>query len=152
MITKDYLNDFNSPIRNITGKTELYKSSVSTLSGNYLSLGMVAPPGEKLTVKAASKNILPYPYYHTSYSRTGITWTDNGDGSISAKGTPTAAYSAGFALSKDTSLLEDGVEYTLSFGFPVGDATCFILYADENGKDIYSRNVVWSDKYTFKTI
>lgn len=57
MITKDYLNDFNSPIRNITGKAELYKSSVSTLYGNYLSLGMVAPGEKKINVKATSKNL-----------------------------------------------------------------------------------------------
>lgn len=34
-----------------------------------------------------SKNILPYPYYQTSRIDSGLTYTDNGDGSITINGT-----------------------------------------------------------------
>lgn len=37
-----------------------------------------------------SPNLIPYPYYHTSRIAGGITWTDNGDGTITADGTATA--------------------------------------------------------------
>lgn len=37
-----------------------------------------------------SKNLLPYPYKETTKTSNGVTWTDNGDGSITATGTVTA--------------------------------------------------------------
>ena len=131
MITKDYLNDFNSPIRNITGKTELYKSSVSTLSGNYLSLGMVAPPGEKLTVKATSKNLLDLTsIYGKTLNTNGATMTCNSDGSISVSGTPTGyvcLYSNYYTLPIDT--------YTLSIsGDSVNVAFSYTIMDEANNK------------------
>ena len=56
MITKDYLEDFNSPIRKITGKAELYTSSAETKSGNYVVLDNLDPK-EKVKVKVSSKNL-----------------------------------------------------------------------------------------------
>nr|DAQ28919.1 MAG TPA: hypothetical protein [Caudoviricetes sp.] len=38
-----------------------------------------------------TKNILPYPYADTTKTMNGITFTDNGDGSITVNGTATAA-------------------------------------------------------------
>lgn len=35
-------------------------------------------------------NLIPYPYVHTTKTINGITFTDNGDGTITAKGTATA--------------------------------------------------------------
>lgn len=35
-------------------------------------------------------NLLPYPYFETTHTQTGITWTDNGDGTFTANGTATA--------------------------------------------------------------
>lgn len=43
------------------------------------------PPGI-----ADSKNLLPYPYYHTTRTSNGVTWTDNGDGTITANGKATS--------------------------------------------------------------
>lgn len=37
-----------------------------------------------------AKNFIPYPYYSTSFSANGITFTDNGDGSITASGIASA--------------------------------------------------------------
>ena len=36
------------------------------------------------------KNLIPYPYYQTTRTSNGITFTDNGDGSITVNGTATA--------------------------------------------------------------
>lgn len=61
-----------------------------------LELGNTAteyePPitGRELTVSACGKNLIPYPYIETTKTASGITWADNGDGSIIANGTSTA--------------------------------------------------------------
>jgi hypothetical protein len=36
------------------------------------------------------RNLLPYPYHHTTRTEAGITWTDNGDGTVTANGKATA--------------------------------------------------------------
>lgn len=36
------------------------------------------------------RNLIPYPYNHTTKTENGITWTDNGDGTVHAKGTASA--------------------------------------------------------------
>lgn len=41
-----------------------------------------------------SANLLPYPYYQTSRSDSGLTYTDNGDGTITVNGTNTATGTA----------------------------------------------------------
>ena len=43
------------------------------------------------TVTRCSKNIISYPYSETTITKNGITFTDNGDGSITINGTATAA-------------------------------------------------------------
>ena len=35
------------------------------------------------------KNLIPYPYMYTTRTVNGVTWTDNGDGSVTVSGTPT---------------------------------------------------------------
>lgn len=40
-----------------------------------------------------TKNILPYPYAETTKTMNGVTFTDNGDGSVTVNGTATAAVS-----------------------------------------------------------
>ena len=41
------------------------------------------------TVGYSKKNLLKYPYYETTKTYQGITYTDNGDGTVTANGTPT---------------------------------------------------------------
>ena len=40
-------------------------------------------------VRTQGKNLFPYPFYHKSKMQNGVTWTDNGDGTITATGTAT---------------------------------------------------------------
>ena len=42
------------------------------------------------TIGYSKKNLIPYPYNETTKTSNGITWTDNGDGTITANGTSTA--------------------------------------------------------------
>lgn len=75
-----------------------------------------------VAVTRTGKNLLTYPYYHTTRTHNGITFTDNGDGSITANGTATDA--ATFLLRNGSSdddeiNLAIGSRYTLS-GCPEG--------------------------------
>lgn len=68
--------------------------------------------GAKLT--KCGKNLLPYPYTNTTKTENGITFTDNGDGSVSVQGTATSNAAFHFGTFK----LKKGVTYTLSSGGP----------------------------------
>lgn len=69
----------------------------------------------EITVNRYGKNLLPYPYADTTKTVNGITFTDNGDGTITANGTATA--------NADFRLVTGGVMppsvYTIS-GTPAG--------------------------------
>lgn len=73
------------------------------------------PPGDE------AKNLLPYPYYQSTHTSEGVTWTDKGDGTITATGTKTSSryYTSSYVLQNSFSGLEDSVEYILS-GCPTG--------------------------------
>lgn len=49
------------------------------------------PDNTQVTVKSCGKNLLPYPYLSTTKTQNGITFTDNGDGTVTVNGTATAA-------------------------------------------------------------
>ncbi len=57
-----------------------------------------AGDGGTIEVRITGKNMIPYPYVDTTKTANGVTFTDNGDGSVTVKGTATAAVY--FALSK----------------------------------------------------
>ena len=80
-----------------------------------------------------SKNLLPYPYKQTTRSENGITFTDNGDGSISVRGTATE--NAVFYLYTNTRAFPNGITagstVTLSAGKTTASAEaifCFNVY------------------------
>ena len=50
------------------------------------------------TITHTGKNMLPYPYEDTTKTIYGITFTDNGDGTITANGTVDSGYNAVFVL------------------------------------------------------
>lgn len=74
----------------------------------------------KDTVGWTGKNLLVYPYYQTTRTTNGITYTDNGDGSITADGTATAeAYQVMRMRNSDDGLKLKAGKYVLS-GCPTG--------------------------------
>lgn len=68
-------------------------------------------------VTVAGKNLIPYPYQITTETISGITFTDNGDGTVTANGTATENASFKAHVWSET-LLPEG-EYVLS-GCPAG--------------------------------
>ena len=94
-------------------------------SGNAISINEISAVKHDLKVNVASKNLLVYPYYDFAakgnpVTVNGVTFTDNGDGSITINGTSTAQ--TYFAIETSNIKLQKGQTYTLS-GFPEGFTT-----------------------------
>ncbi len=91
------------------------------VQGNAVAMSDISPIAHELDVTVDIPNLLQYPYTDTTKTENGITFTDNGDGSITVNGTATGE--AYFELMGGGTLEElfgitDG-EYTLS-GCPSG--------------------------------
>lgn len=88
------------------------------------------------SVKKYGRNLLPYPYTDTTKTANGITFTDNGDGSVTANGTATA--DTGFMCQNFLNVSLPKGNYTAS-GTPSGDSlTYYINFAfKHNGATAY---------------
>jgi hypothetical protein len=75
-----------------------------------------------VTVKRCRKNLLPYPFTDTTVTRKGVTFTDNGDGTITVNGTAEATTS--FVLF-DGKIAVNGA-YTLS-GISGGSGSSYYI-------------------------
>lgn len=58
-------------------------------TGAIVCLDDVPQDPQKLRVKVESKNLIPHPFTDTTKTVNGVTWTDNGDGTVTANGTST---------------------------------------------------------------
>lgn len=58
-------------------------------SGKAVSITDVSPIEHTMSVKVSGKNLIKYPYLKSTHTVNGITFTDNGDGTITANGTAT---------------------------------------------------------------
>lgn len=79
-------------------------------------------------VRVTGKNLLPYPYSYTTRTSNGITFTDNGDGTIRANGTSTA--NAYFIFGK--TILPIG-----TYSYSIQSSKDITLYVQIDGKDRY---------------
>lgn len=91
-------------------------------------------------VEVKSKNLIPYPYPDTSNTNNGVTFTVNGDGSITANGTATGGM-ATFNLLLTAQNPALGETYTLS-GCPAGgsDSTYRLRFLNGGISDTGSGN------------
>ena len=92
-------------VDNVTFKPQLEEGTTVSDFKTYKSVGDLG-----------TKNLIPYPYYNTTKTVNGITFTDNGDGSITANGTATADAYFSFSGRLDTF---EKKKYMLS-GCPTG--------------------------------
>lgn len=114
-VTKEYVNgNFANALK-------------GSSSGSAISLTDVSPVEHDVDVKVRSKNILPYPYKDTTVTNQGITYTDNGDCSITVSGTSTGF--SGFYLidSRFNEIIENGKTYTLSLKTLSGEGNVGML-------------------------
>lgn len=102
-------------------------------------------PFSEITV--SGKNLIPFPYYETTKTVNGITFTDNGDGTIAVDGTASSDAVFYFANKKD--IILSGNSFYLS-GCPVGGSgsTYDIVFVtfDENNTTISVYNDVGNGK------
>lgn len=108
------------------------------------------PPitGRELTVNVSGKNLIPYPYAETTKTYNGITFTDNGDGTIAVDGT--ASSDAVFYFANKKYFIPSGNSFYLS-GCPVGGSglsydIVFVTF-DENNTTIDVYNDVGKGKH-----
>ena len=98
--------------------------TVNTTIYPQLEYGTVATPytpyvpnDKAVTVKSCGKNLIPYPYPISTVTQNGITFTDNGDGSITVNGTATKQTQYLIVRSADNYILPVG-SYVVS-GSPI---------------------------------
>lgn len=84
------------------------------------------------------KNLIPYPYYHKTMTSNGITWTDNGDGTVTANGTGTAdsVFNVCARTQKNPFRPQNGI-YTLSGCPSGGNVRTYTLYLQKGTASAY---------------
>lgn len=112
-------------------------------SGEVVALNDVSPIEHEMGVSVRNKNLIPYPYYNTTKTTNGITFTDNGDGTITANGTAEKATS--FVFTKNITL-ENGKYYTIS---GTGATLAYILPDGTYQYLSANKSIIWSSNYTF---
>lgn len=86
-----------------------------TTSGNPVQIDGLQGGVPFSEIAVSGKNLIPYPYYETTKTVNGITFTDNGDGSITINGTATANTNLWlYPYAKDYMHLNEDVSYFLS--------------------------------------
>lgn len=107
-------NDFNVKIGSIN--TILEEGGNITAAGNPVQIDGLQGGVPFSEIVVSGKNLMHYPYRNTTKTINGITFTDNGDGTITANGTATA--NATFLIDKNIGFENEG-NYFLS-GCPSG--------------------------------
>ena len=93
-------------------------------------------------VGGAGKNKLVYPYYHTTRTNNGVTFTDNGDGTITLNGQAGEGGSI-FSLEGDTTIPNGN--YILRVNTVGGDSTSMYIRMQINSSDTASNVNVNTD-------
>ena len=94
----------------------------------------------------SGKNLLEYPYYHTTKTSNGITFTDNGDGSITINGTATEesifwlTHGDYWEYDKDNLLYLPTGTYTISQTGNANISICADIYYESGSKYPFTRN------------
>jgi len=106
-----------NPVQNKAVGNTLANAVKGTVTGiGTVRMDDVSPVEHELDVKVTSKNLIPYPYAETTKTENGITFTDNGDGSVTVNGTATANSVLAVASISQYFTLTPG-KYTVSGGF-----------------------------------
>lgn len=128
----------------------------NALKGNVIGQGVnitdVSPIEHKIDIKVKNKNVLPYPYFETTKTVDDITFTDNGDGTITVNGTNTGTAITKFVLhqaSEGTLKLEKGKTYTIS-GIPKGASVSGYRAVLQTGSGQQSTNLLGNTTLTIQ--
>lgn len=135
-VTTAAINEVNSALETKSDINHIHDISAS---GNPVVMDNLqgGVPFSEITV--SGKNLLTYPYNETTKTVNGITFTDNGDGTITVNGTATA--NATFSLARNFGFENEG-NYFLS-GCPSGgelDSFYINWYQNHTGVTIKNYN------------
>lgn len=86
---------------------------------------------EKPVLRVCNKNLLPYPFTQTSKVESGVTFVDNGDGSVTANGTATSSIGFWFIGRQDHFVLPAGKYVLCPFDLPLGTQIDISISDDE---------------------
>ena len=126
---KKYVDDTTNNVKSYVNNN-FANALKGSASGEAVRLTDVSPLEHTLTVKLKSKNLLPFPYFHSSMTnQVGIAYTVNPDGTITANGTATGR--SEFVLSANKSDWASG-NYVLS-GCPSGGSADTYFLQTING-------------------
>ena len=151
--------DINQTVSNLIFKPMLRLASITDDTWEPYTGGMPSPNpsypqalesiGDDGSVKqvVCGKNLLPYPYYETSKTSNGVTFTDNGDGSVTISGT--SDNYVGYILTKEN-VFEPGRTYQIK-NSGIGQLYC--SYKDATGTLKYAgfgtgEKITWSEDCT----
>lgn len=118
--------DYGQPT--VISDIQIELGDVSTPFVPYLN-----PVGESL--KKMGKNLLPYPYHETTKTENGVTFTDNGDGTITVNGTATADTTFYFNRVKMDEINLPPAIYTLSGCGDGASTSTYYCYTEMRVKD-----------------
>ena len=123
--------------------------------------------GQEITLTASGKNLLKYPYVKTTSTINGITFTDNGDGSITMNGTAAATT---WCSNVQQLRLQKGKQYCFSTGTPAttgasptdnGGYTMYLSFTENAGDSVAKRyefpnvgseNIVFTANYNYANL
>ena len=154
-ILEDNMNSFNEAVDNgeFDGAYTL-NTFANAIAGNKSGAAVRIDDASSLkhtmSVTVKGRNLIAYPYYDTTKVLGGVLFTDNGDGTISVKGTVNNEYEYITFVLQQSMELVDGVTYRLSRGRGM-----YLAYKDESGKSVYVSNntsFTWSKNYTFSLL
>ena len=135
-VTTAAINEVNSAVETKSDINHIHDISAS---GNPVIMDNLQGGVPFSEMVVSGKNLLKYPYYETTKTVNGITFTDNGDGTITVNGTATA--NAAFLIDKNFGFEKEG-NYFLS-GCPSGgglDSFFINWYQNHTGVTIKNYN------------
>lgn len=100
-----------------------------TVSGPIVRVDDVSPIEHAVKASVYSKNLIPYPYYDSTVTQNGVTFTMQEDGGIHVSGTPTQNTSINLVMQYTKKLLVTaGKTYTLTCWSTLTSATGYVYF------------------------
>ena len=122
------VNDIVKAAKTAANSTFANALKGSASGENAVRIDDSSPIEHEMSVKVSSKNLIPYPYAETTKTVKGVTFTDNGDGSITVSGTAIgyASFTISSALPPSPLTVVPGATYTFS---SLADSAENIIYS-----------------------
>jgi hypothetical protein len=136
--------DYNALANLPPSTSECTNALKGMAAGSSIRVDDVSPVEHTIKCKVHGKNLVPYPYEESTTVRGGLTFTDNGNGTISVKGTVTDDFAV-FTL-------HNSLDLTPGKTYFVGNSrNIYFAYKDETGltRYKYGDTFTWSKEYTF---